>query len=219
VYRNADSADPRDSWLGARFWDDGGADDVRFGTQILAMEVHRDEFWAVGSTISQPPIIMVPNWTTDVLDFGIVQLASSGLSAFRGELWDIDVNDAIVVAGGVNQDADVGVIFTNANSDTVSDATTWRRFNVNRVTTLADASTWVSGVCAGDGVVYAVGRESAEGWGFVLRSTNNGEGWDDISPYAAGSSSSSFPDVSRCVVAADGSLLVAGAAGLFAVYR
>jgi hypothetical protein len=219
VYREGDDTDATDSWLGARFWDDGGADDVSFGVQILAMEVHNDLFYGVGSTISQPPIVLLPNWTAGTFDFSIVQLAASGLSAFSGELWDIDVNDEVIVAGGVNQDADVAVIFSHPNNSEATDASAWRRFNVNRVPTLADAASWVTGVCVGEDVIYAVGREAREGWGFILRSTDNGQTFEDISPYSDGATSSDFDDVSRCEVAEDGTLIVAGAGGLFAVYQ
>lgn len=218
VYRTADG-DPTDSWAtGYGFWRDDDADDVTAGVQILAMETYNDGFYAVGSTIAQPPTVFLPNWTDGSFDFHIVQLNASGLSAFVGELWDIDVNADGVVVGGVNQDDGVGIIYTRAHEADPADMTdpaSWNRFDVDDI--FPDQATWVTGVCRAPGVIYAVGRESREEWGFVLQSVDGGETFVDISHYTAESPNPSMPDVSRCVAGPNG-VIVAGAGGFFARY-
>lgn len=213
VYREGDSAE----WeTGYGFWSDGDDDDDSFGIQILALQDHGDEIFGVGSTISQPPTVLLPKWTAGDFDFHIVQLAASGLGAFNGELWGIDVDDDGIVAGGVNQAANTGVIFTHAPGD--GDATepgNWSMFNVG--TLFPDQTTWVQGVCRGNGTIYAVGRESSEEWGFVLRSTDGGATFEDISPYDDGATESNLSDAYRCQVTGDG-VIVAGAGGQFAVF-
>ncbi len=213
--REMDGGDPTASWTSARFWADGDADDTAFGVQILDMAVFNDQFWAVGSTISQPPIVFTPKWVAGDFDFGIVPLVS-GLAAFDGEMWGIDVNADGVVVGGVNQGRDVGMIFTLTSGDDETDATAWKSFDVS--TLFAGAKTWVTDVCrAPNNVVYATGRESAQGWGFVLRSADGGTTFTDISPYDS-TGNPVFDDVSRCQSFSDG-VIVVGAGGMFARFR
>lgn len=211
VIREADGSDT--DWSAGRgFWNDGDPDDDTFGIQILDMEVYNDQFWAVGSTISQPPYVLTPKWTAGDFDFGLVQMAT-GLGAFDGELWGIDVNADGVAAGGVNQDRDTGVVYTIADGADATDSANWTMFDVSTI--FPDNTTWVTDVCRGDSNrVYAVGRETSQGWGFVLESTDGGATFSDLTPYDA-DGNSTFPDVSRCQAFADG-VIVAGAEGLFA---
>lgn len=215
VYREEDSDDPEESWsTGRGFWDDGDADDVPDGVQILDMEVYDGEFWAVGSTINQPPFVFTPKWTAGDFDFNIVQLAT-GIGEFTGELWGIDVNSEGVVVGGVDQNRDVGMIYSLDTGSDETDASAWTAFDVSTI--FDGASTWITDVCrASNDVIYATGRESAQSWGFVLRSTDGGTTFEDITPYD-GDGASLFKDVSRCH-AFDALLHVAGADGLFASF-
>ncbi len=169
VYRRADDADAVGSWSSANgFWRDGDDDDVPTGVQILQLVEFDGTIYGSGSVINSPPTVFVSNVTEDEFDFSIIELDATGLGAFNGELWDIDVNADGIVAGGVNQAQGVGVVYTHPNDGSVevTDPATWSRFDVSTV--FPDNATWVQGVCAGEGVLYAVGRESREGWGFVL---------------------------------------------------
>ena len=67
-----------------------------------------------------------------------------------------------------------------------------------------------------DQVIVAVGRESRESWGFVLRSTDGGNTFEDITP-RDGSNEPYIPDASRCAIK-NNTLMITGAGGLFAVY-
>lgn len=217
VYREMDSADPLMSWqTGYGFWQDQFPN----GVQILAMDVHGKDFYAAGSTISQPPMVFLPAWD-DEFDFEILPLVDTqGLSAYAGEMWDIDVNDDGIVLGGVNQSAAVGMVyfFNFEDGKSPNDLANWGSFKVSKV--IPDQATWVQGACRGDnGMIYAVGRESREGWGFVLRSKDNGATWEDISPYPAGKTKSSLDEAYRCHVTSSGGVIVAGSGGMFAVYE
>jgi hypothetical protein len=191
--------------------------------QILDMEVHNGKFYAAGSTISQPPMVFIDDWQEGSFDMFILPLVDpQGLSAYNGEMWGIDVNDAGITVGGVNQAAGVGVVYSYdfALDAGIRDRSNWSQFNVNRIPGLADNATWIQGVCRGPGeLVYAVGRESREGWGFVLRSTDGGRSFSDISPYNASPNASDLLDAYRCQVTSDGGVIVAGAGGMFAVWN
>ena len=216
VYREG----PQHDWKSGRdFWNDGDDDDVPNGVQITRLATHGDQFYGAGSTISQPPTVFLPKWTAGDFDFHIVQLAADGLGAFNGELWDIDVDDTGIVAGGVNQSNNTGVIFThNHGTDDPTDPANWELFDV--VDLFEGATTWVQGVCRAGSTIYAVGRESSQEWGFVLRSTDSGVTFEDITPYAMESNSleSMLAQAYRCQVTENG-VIVAGAAGMFAVFE
>lgn len=215
VYRNGDSDDPTGSWESGRgFSRDGDADDVAAGVQILSLDVLGDDFYGVGSTINTPNTVFLPKWEGDDFDFHIVQFNSEGLGAFIGELWDIEAGREGIVAGGVNQSADKGVVYAHPGGESATDPSTWSFFDVS--TLLPDQATWVSGVCMGAEGIFAVGRESRETWGFVMRSTDGGSTYQDLTPRDA-DNQPYFPDISRCTVKG-GALIVAGAGGLFAVY-
>lgn len=213
VYRAEDSDDPERSWMnGYGFWRDGDADDFEAGVQLLALDSDGDNIFGVGSTINSPNMVFLPKEWGENIDFNIVQFNNSGLGAFDGELWDIEVKDRVIV-GGVNQSAGEGVIYTGVTDPNLVDPANWRFYRVSAV--IPDQATWVMGVCQSDeGELYAVGRESREEWGFVLRSTDGGESFTNITPLNA-EGASAIPDASRCVVK-NGVLMVAGANGFFA---
>ncbi len=215
LYRSDDSGDPATSWSTARgFWNDGDEDDVPSGVQMLQLDEHDGVFYGAGSRINQSPMAFIWDGSTSDPDFDIIELAADGLSAFEGEMWGIDVNDDGIVVGGVNQDDDFGVIFTHPGTGDTA-ASTWTRYDLRSV--FPDDTTWVEGVCRGDGVIYAVGRESISGWGFVLRSTDEGATFEDISLYEDGESDTAFPDLTRCYATETG-VVVTGGDGVFAVY-
>ncbi len=216
VYREGDDAEPTDSWsTGYQFWADNEADDVPNGVQILDLETYDGGFYGVGSLINQPPTVFLPDWTAGSFDFHIVQLAADGLGAYDGELWGIDVDAGGIVVGGVNQDADQGVIYAIDLASDATDPSAWTMTDVSSV--IPNQTTWVTDVCRDDQTIYAVGRESSEEWGFVLMSNDGGATFSDITPYEM-NGESPLPDVSRCQIV-DGTLVVAGAGGLFATYE
>lgn len=184
---------------------------------VLAVAAQGDTIYGVGATISSPPTVYVSKVDGGAFSFDVVELAASGLGAFRGELWGVAADAAGVTVGGVNQDADVGVVFTHSfGSGDARTAGGWAQYDL-RTLFPGDASTWIEGICRGDGVIYAVGRESRQNWGIVLRSTDGGATFKDVSPYEAGVTRSDLPPVYRCQVVS-GKLVVAGAGGLFGVY-
>lgn len=216
VFRESDDADPLESWqTGYGFW----KDQVPAGVQILQLDEHNGEFYGAGSTISQPPMVFLPAWD-DTLDFDIVTLIDTeALGAFSGEMWGIDVNDDGIAVGGVNQSAGRGMVYTFDSSEgkAPNDRENWASFSLSKI--FPNNATWIQGVCRGDGgLIYAVGRESKEGWGLVIRSTDNGQSWEDITPFADGASKSSLEEAYRCRVT-EGGVIVAGAGGMFAVYK
>ena len=216
VYRAMDDSDPRGSWeSGYGFWQE----QFPRGVQILKLAEHDGRFYGAGSTIAEPPKVFLPAWD-DTFGFDILELVEAGsLSAYNGEMWDIDVNDEGILLGGVNQTAGRGMVYvhTFADGKSPNDRANWTSFSLSRL--FEDKATWIQGVCRGaKGTLYAVGRESREGWGIVIRSKDGGQTWEDISPYAAGASKSSIKAAYRCQATAEG-VLVAGEAGLFAVYR
>lgn len=204
VYRDT-TVDP-EFVSGAGFW--AGQEDA--GVQLLDLEVRNGAFYGVGSTISQPPYVFWPAWD-DEFGFGIISLSTDTMP-LMGELWTLDLSQTYFVAGGVDQDRDVGIVATYdfAQGGEPQDATSWTVFDVSNV--FAEASTWVHGVCiAADETIYAVGRESRVEWGFVLRSTDGGGTFEDITPYDD-SGTSLLEAMYECTVT-DEALLMAGAQG------
>ena len=98
----------------------------------------------------------------------------------------------------------MGVVFSGAIGATSRDALV--RYDLDA---LFDAPTWVHGVCRNGDMVVVVGSLSTRGEGVVLRSSDGGASFEDISPADA-------PSLSECVIDAD-TLFVTGAGGYFAV--
>lgn len=187
-------------------WEDGDT----LGTQMQDLEVFNDEFWGVGATISEPPTVFAPAWDADGFGFEAVQLVS-GLGNYNGELQGIDIDASGVVVGGVNHQAKLGIVFTLAAGQDPTDRANWTAWDTANL--FPSNATWIHDVCRHGDTVYAVGRESAESWGFVLKSEDGGATFDDITPYDA-DGNSLLSDVSRCQAFEDG-VIAAGAGGQF----
>ncbi|MCA9493060.1 MAG: hypothetical protein KC621_24180 [Myxococcales bacterium] len=194
----------------ARLDDGERFEDARTGTagrQILDLVLFEDEFYAVGSTISQPPTIFLP--PQDGVDagtgfrFDVVEFRADGLYGFDGELWGLDVDEGGLVAAGVNQDRGHGIVLW---ADDPQDLAGYQMLDLGG---RYGEPTWMRGACRDGATMVAVGEFSRLGEGLVLRSDDGGATWDDITP-------DRLPPVQRCALLEDGSLMVAGGEGLFA---
>ena len=200
------------SWNGGTLMDAYGWPTNKVGTyQILDMEVYNDEFYAVGSTITQPPMLFLPPEGGIPADGAFaadpIEMVT-GLGAWEGELWSLDIDSAGLVLGGVDQGRDVGHVFVSTG-DFRTDP--WLDLDVSTI--YPGDATWIRGVCRDGNTVVAVGEFTIDQEGIVLHSTDGGQTWDErmlIQPN---------PGVmSQCVVLADGSIAVAGGGGFYGVY-
>jgi hypothetical protein len=192
AYRTGDT----DPWQDGYGWWTSGT-----SVQILDMVLHDDDFYACGSTISQPPTVFLPPAESSS-GFALDPVVVS--DTVSGELWGIAVDGSGIVVGGVDQDEDVGMVFTG--SLTAHDTTDWTAYAVSELYT---QPTWVRGVCRDASHIVAVGEFSMQEDGLVLESDDGGSSWSDITPTGAG-------PLHRCTILDDGTLAVAGADGFFA---
>lgn len=183
--------------------------------QILDMVLHDDAFYACGSTISEPPHVFLPppGGQDPAAGFQLVpvNLSPGGIGAFDGELWGIDADASGIVAAGVDQGRDVGVIFTSGADP--YDPAQWSMLDVSTV--LGSDPTWMRGACRSGSTVIGVGEYSTRADGIVLRSDDGGASWSDVTPDSVGS----VPSLHRCHIFDDGDVIVAGADGFFAAYE
>lgn len=196
AYRDGDGG----TWTDGYGWWTSGT-----SFQILDMVMHDDGFYAAGSTIAQPPHVFLPVDSPTGFQLQPVQLST----AFSGELWGIDVDAGGIVAGGVNQDDDVGVVFTGPVNGT--DPGDWTMLDVSTIHG-GTSPTWIRGVCRNGQRIVAVGELSMVSDGLVFLSTDGGGTWTEITPSGA-------PSLHRCVLRDNGTLYVAGADGYFAARR
>jgi hypothetical protein len=142
--------------------------------QILDLTLDGDVFHAVGSTIAEPNVYFQPTTRDDQpVAFDVVEL-SGGALGFIGELRAVAARDGVVIAGGVDEDADQAVLHV-----LTGDVATIR---VADVIADLDRST-VRGACAGPGLFVVVGEETVtNGSAFVLASRDAGATWQDLTP-------------------------------------
>ncbi len=179
-----------DGWFDAQGW---WPDDEAY--QILDLAVHKGEIYGCGSTINQPPQVFVPSGRSPAgFALDVIELAGT----FDGELWSMVVDDSGVVAAGVNQDRDSGVIFFSG-----SDPTSRLGWSGLDLAQHFDRPTWVEGVCREGQELAAVGRFSRTTDGFILWSHDGGGSWEVVTPDDLGT-------VYDCVIR-DGALHVVGA--------
>ncbi|MEZ4323386.1 MAG: hypothetical protein R3F61_38330, partial [Myxococcota bacterium] len=177
--------------------------------QILDLENVGEDFYGVGSTINEPPVVFLPP-VGGRTGFQMTPVVlASGIFAYSGELWDLHVDGDGLVAVGVDQGADRGVIFTNDGVDPYQ-ASNWLRFDA--ATLIPNDATWFRGACrAGDRTV-AVGEYSALADGLVVISDDGGTTWEELAlPTGTG-------PVQRCTGSADGSIRFAGSDGFYAIF-
>lgn len=192
---------------GYGWWNEAG---VSGGAQILDMEIHNNRFYAVGSTINQPPYFYYEDSAGmgDTFSMKAIKLSGDGLSDFDGEVWDIaiDSNGDMLLAG-VNQGTDVGVLWHNIGDVTSKD--NWRQYDITAIVPVeSQNATRFYGACRNGDLMVAVGDYSQQGDGIVVYSTNGGTDWNFLSPTTS--------PLSKCQIFGQ-NVYVTGADGLFAV--
>ncbi|MGY6553161.1 MAG: hypothetical protein ACXIUM_01435 [Wenzhouxiangella sp.] len=178
--------------------------------QFTQMIVHNDGFYAAGSRINVPPKVFLPPRTPGAQPWDLVEVILD--RNFDGEMWGIAANEKRVVAVGVNQDSNVGMIFVS--SDDPYSAENYRSHRLPDIIGTGGIGTWARGVCMRDDWIVVVGERQplSSATGRVMASSDGGESFTNITPAAPPET------VSRCVIAADGRVTVAGAAGFIGVW-
>ncbi len=202
AYRTADDQPWQD---GYGWWGGGG------GFQILDLVLHDDAFYGCGSTISEPPVVFLPPQGGMGQDFAMVSVQlATGLAEFAGEMWSLDADSDGLVVGGIDQNRNVGMVFTGPlDGYSPSD---WSSFDVS--TLHPNEATWIRGVCRSGGTIVAVGEFAMNAEGLILVSTDGGSTFTDQIPSGYGD----VPPVHRCEILDDGRFAVAGADGWFGLY-
>lgn len=195
VWRDGDGAAFQD---GSDWPTDGGS------YQILDMVLDGGGFYGSGSTIATPPHVFVPD-STDPFALRPVQLAD-----WSGELWGIDVDGGEVVAGGVNQNDNDGMIFVSGSDP--ADADGWSSTNVTEL--VGSGPTWIRGVCRSGSRIAAVGEFSMLADPILVVSADGGNSWSDWTDALP----SGAEALHRCEMWADGRLAVTGQSGYLAVW-
>lgn len=196
--------------------------------QVLDMAVINEQFVGVGAQINTPPVVYLPprSWPfatssngDSYLDqmFETINLAD-GFDAYIGECWQIDANGDGLAVVCVNQDADHGRVYTIGPNwtDDGYDAANWTATSMEDIVeaaTVLEHSTWNEGVCRGpDNDVTVVGRDSQTDVGYVVRSTDGGSTWTEITADVAEAYGGDFSPVTRCTYVGDH--LVIGGSGI-----
>jgi hypothetical protein len=202
MYRASDSAD---------FVDYGDWPTDGESYQMLDLTEFGVSFYGCGSTIAHPPMAFLPNRDTDATGFSLepVKLSGDGLDDFNGETYGIDVDSSGIVIVGVNQNRNVGMVYSTITiaGDDIYTSSGWTQFDVS--TLIDSSSSWMRGVCRDGDIVVAVGEKQNGASGLVIQSTDGGVTFEDVTPSGAG-------PVHECQFV-NGTLGVAGSGGYFAV--
>src|SRR5690606_13740139 len=131
--------------------------------------------------------------------------------AWEGELWGLAVNDQRLVAVGVDQDNDIGKILVSSADP--YNAAGYSELSLPDIVGSGGIGTWARGVCMQGDVIVVVGERQPLGsaTGLVMRSTNGGASFQNITPPGVTGS------VSKCLIEPAGSIVVAGAAGFIGI--
>lgn len=181
-------------------------------SQMTDLVMHDNRFWGTGSSISEPPKLFLPpeNQNATVP----ITIETPALpTAWTGELWGLAVNESRLVATGVHQGPTKGKILVSGPDPRDMDDYTELEISGIISNNNPDARTWGRGVCMQGNQVVVVGERQPLGQhtGIVLHSGNGGVSFSNITPSGVAST------ISKCQFADDGSLLVAGSGGYFAI--
>ena len=178
--------------------------------QILDMTVRNDQFVGVGSTIAERPRVFLPPLTPGALpyQFVIVELTS----AWTGEMYAVAANQQRIVAAGINQNDNIGTIFVSQGNPYNSG-----NYLVHELPDIVGAGgvgTWARGACMKDDFIVVVGERQPLGSnsGLAVASSDGGQTFFNITP------SPSSESISRCEIAPNGLVIIAGAGGLIGLW-
>lgn len=180
--------------------------------QILSLVVHDDEFYGSGSTNSEPPRIYLPpqSAATPPYDFERIDLNPF----WEGELWGVAANDQRVVLTGIDQDLNIGKILVSTGDP--YDAANYLEHEIQDIVGTGGIGTWGRGICMSGDRVVAVGERLPQGSdsGLAMASSDGGQTFTNISPPSPIPPST----ISRCVLAPNGQLIVAGSSGFIGLW-
>ena len=200
---------------GYGWWNDAGVEGN--GAQILDMEIYDDRFYAVGSTISQPPYFFFEpqgGFASDAFNPGAIKLSGDGLSAFIGEVWDISIDSGgDMLLSGVNQSSNVGVVWFNSGDPT--QASSWTMFDAGPVIpdTPNNRTRFYGGCREGD-LMMAVGDYSQRTDALAIVSLDGGSSWAMVNPPGRGADA--VGPLSQCQIFGD-QIYITGADGFFGI--
>ena len=186
------------------------------GAQILDLEIFDDRFYGVGSTISQPPYFYYEkaDGMGDAFSFESIKLSGDGLSAFIGEVWDIDIDSGgDMLLSGVNESTNVGVLWFNDGDPT--SAASWNMLDVGPIIPVSDNNrTRFYGGCREGDLMMAVGDFSQRKEALAVLSTDGGSTWNLYGPPGRGADA--VGPLSKCQVLGD-KVFITGADGFFGI--
>lgn len=180
------------------------------GAQILDMEIHDDKFYAVGSTINQPPYFFYEDNMTTEFTMQAIKLSGEGIADFEGEVWDIAIdNSGSMLLAGLNQGTGVGTLWYSTGDVTNKD--NWVLYDISSITPdIPSNATRFYGACRYGNLMVAVGDFSQKSEGILVYSKDSGESWTFAE--------SGTGPLSRCQIV-DGEVFITGADGLFAKFN
>lgn len=208
LYRpSASTSSAAADWTDASAWTTDGK-----GYQMMGSTVYNGRLYGSGATISEPPYVFLPARESgaEVWKHEVVKLSSF----WKGELWGIAAGANKVVAVGVDQLNHVGKILVSGADPYVADDYT--EHDLPDIVGEGDPGTWARGTCLrGDRVVVVGERQPlAAHSGLVMLSDDGGATFKDITPKDDVTGS-----VSKCHIAADNTVTVAGGTGFIGIYR
>lgn len=181
------------------------------GAQILDLETYDGKFFAVGSTISQPPYFFYEEQNGMGAEFGLqaVKLSPGGLGDFDGEVNDIAIDSqGNMILSGVNQTLGIGTIWYNNGS--YDDSGSWNFVDiVTLIPESNDNATRFYGGCREGNLIVAVGDYSQRSSALMIYSEDNGNTWTSFEPEA--------DPLSKCQIV-NSKVYITGASGLFAIF-
>lgn len=158
------------------FLDDPSSGDTLPKEQVSRVVGYNNRFWAVGSTINNPGTLYYPSATGANYEMSKLELQSSTRD---GELHDIYLwSETSALVCGFDQSLRYPLIF-RLDGD-ASDLANWTQIDLFDSGIEYQGGAWKMAV-RGDTVVM-VGQTFPENAGFVVRSTDRGLTWEEISP-------------------------------------